>query len=232
MKRKIAAFAGVIALWGLLSGAAFPTFNMGKLTIEVATNGQITITIVDGEDTPKTFTGTGIANHVGGFYITCHGPNNKQVTINGSLRGSGLGRTAQGTVAGKIAIPYNADVISSPDATVFTNHFEGHFKQGEAGGNWFGDVDAGGKFAGSLVISESGTTVPITGNVYSNGSFPFKGSNEGTQYEMKGSFGLSQGDAKAKLAKGPGIAVAGTLKGTKEGKTVTGDFMGHNALGE
>ena len=68
-----------------LSGtySAAYTRGTGTMTISVATNGQITVTIVDSGQ--GTFCGTGIANHVGGFFITCNGANNKTVSVNGTL---------------------------------------------------------------------------------------------------------------------------------------------------
>ena len=243
MKRIIAVFLCMVAVCGLLSGCsggsgndpevdfaimagtyATPyTRSIGNMTIAVATNGQITITIVDGVE--GTFVGTGVANHVGGFYVTCSGANNKQVSVNGTLRGTGLGRTAQGTIAGTISVTYNANFLRAPDVTVYANHYEGSFKQGSVGDNWFGDVNANGQFTGSLVDSSTPTvtTIPMTGNVYSNGSFKFTGKAGSTTYEATGNFSLSQSQS---------VDCNGILKGTKAGMTVTGDFQGHNAIGE
>ena len=198
------------------------TRSTGNMTISVATNGQITITIVDGVE--GTFCGTGIANHVGGFFITCNGANNKQVSVNGTLKGSGVGRTAKGTIAGTISVNYNANFLRSPDVKVYTNHYEGTYKQGTVSDYWFGDVDASGKFTGTLVDSAKSLNIPITGNVYSNGSFKFTASASGTTYEAIGNFTLSP--------QSQSVNCNGILKGTKAGTTVTGDFQGHNAIGE
>ena len=167
---SLASFAG--------SYSASYTRSTGNMTIAVAANGQITITIVDAVE--GTFVGTGIANHVGGFYITCNGVTNKQVTVNGTLKGTGLGRTAQGTVAGAISVSYNASLLSNPDTTVYTNHYEGAYAQGANSDNWFGDVASNGQFTGTLLVTALDAQVPITGSVYSNGSFKFTGKNGGT----------------------------------------------------
>jgi len=196
------------------------TWSTGIMTIAVATNGLITITVVDSGF--GTFVGTGIANHVGGFFITCNGANNKQVTVNGTLKGTGLGRTAQGTIAGSISVNYNAGFLSSPDVTVYTNHYEGDYQQGTVKDNWFGDVTPGGAFSGTMLINGGASTVTLTGNVYSNGSFKFTGSGGGTSYTAQGNFALNQSQ---------GVVTNGTLVGTKGGTKVTGDWYGHNAIG-
>ncbi|AIE86513.1 hypothetical protein [Fimbriimonas ginsengisoli] len=196
------------------------TRSTGAMTIAVATNGLITITIVD--SIQGTFVGTGIANHVGGFFITANGANNKQVTVNGTLKGTGLGRTAQGTIAGSISVPYNAPFLNSPDVTVYANHYEGGYKQGAAGNDWSGDVAANGSFTGTLLIDGGASTVDLTGNVYSNGSFKFTGSGGGTSYTAQGNFALSTNQS---------VVTNGTLVGVKNGTKVTGDWFGHNAIG-
>lgn len=238
MRRRIAIFVCLAAVLGLLSGCTgggdttFPaefagtyatdyTRSTGTMTIAVATNGQITLTIVDGIE--GTFVGTGIANHVGGFFITCNGVNNKQVSVNGTLKGTGLGRTAQGTIAGTISVAYNAAFLHDPDVTVYTNHYEGVYKQGSVSGDWQGDVSTGGVFSGSLFVTVVGNTitVPLTGNVYSNGSFKFTGTTPGTKYEATGNFTLQA----------QGVICNGLIKGTSGALVQTGEFSGHNAIG-
>ena len=196
------------------------TRSTGTMTIAVASNGLITITVVDSG--LGTFVGTGIANHVGGFYITVNGANNKQVTVNGTLKGTGLGRTASGTIAGDIQVSYNAAFLNAPDTSVYTNHYEGDYKQGTVSDEWFGDVSAGGAFSGTLLINGGASTVTLTGNVYSNGSFKFTGSGGGTSYLAQGNFNLSTNQA---------VVTNGTLVGTKNGVKVTGNWYGHNAIG-
>lgn len=236
MVRVVAVFACLVALMGLLSGCATGTegnINLanfagtyrtgftratGTVTIAVETNGQITITITDSVE--GNFVGTGVANHVGGFFITCNGVNNKQVSVNGTLRGSGLGRTAQGTIAGKISVDYNANFLSNPDSTIYTNHYEGRYEQGSTGNNWFGDVSSNGSFSGTL-LAETGE-VSLTGTVYSNGSFKFTGSAGGTSYEITGNFALSQAQS---------VLCNGIIKGKANSTTVSGNFSGHNAQG-
>jgi len=190
------------------------------MTLAVATNGQITITIVDGG--LGTFVGTGVANHVGGFFITCNGANNRQTSVNGTLKGTGLGRTASGTIAGSITVSYNASFLNDPDATIYVNHYEGDYKQGAASDEWFGDVAANGSFSGTLLINGGASTVTLSGNVYSNGSFKFTGSGGGTSYSAQGNFNLSTNQS---------VVTNGTLVGTKNGVKVTGNWYGHNAIG-
>ena len=214
---SLASFAGSYAA-SYAAGPVIRPASTGNMSIAVASNGQITITIVD--SAKGTFVGTGIANHVGGFYITCNGVGGKQVTVNGTLKGTGLGRTAQGTIAGTINVTYNAALLNDPDATVYTNHYEGAYAQGTGGGNWLGDVGTNGAFAGQLILQNG--MVDITGNVYSNGSFKFTGKDGATKYEVTGNFTLDQ--AK-------GVVCNGLLKGTTGSTTVTGAFSGHTAIG-
>jgi len=215
---SVAPFAGTYSGAYTQSGPRTPGNSVGNLIIAVATNGLITITVVDSVD--GTFVGTGIANHVGGFYITVNGVNNKQVTINGTLKGTGLGRTAQGTIAGTISVAYSAAFLSDPDTSVYTNHYEGAYAQGATTGEWLGDVTTGGVFAGQLVFSNG--TVNLTGNVYSNGSFKFAGKKGTTSYEATGNFALSQSQ---------GVLCNGILKGKTGATSVSGAFSGQNAIG-
>ena len=216
----VAPFAGSYTGAYTQSAPVAPGASTGNLTIAVATNGQITITIVD--SVSGTFVGTGIANHVGGFYITCNGANNKQVTVNGTLKGTGLGRTASGTIAGTISVGYNANFLSDPDTTIYTNHYEGTYTQGTSSDNWLGDVTSSGSFTGEMLLTAFDTSVAIKGNVYSNGSFKFTGKKGKTDYEVTGNFTLSQGT---------GVVCNGIVKGKTGGTTVTGPFSGHNAVG-
>jgi hypothetical protein len=236
MKRSISTVVLGAALFGALSGCAGSTEadfdytpfagtyetaftrSTGTMTISVATNGQITITIVDSVE--GTFCGTGIANHVGGFFITCNGANNKQVSVNGTLRGTGVGRTAQGTIAGQFSVPYNAAFTRSPDVTIYSNHYEGSYVQGTSSGNWFGDVASNGSFSGTLLVT-GGADVSMTGNVYSNGSFKFTGTGGGKSYVAMGNFRLSGNNIKSE----------GTLKSTAGTVNVTGDWNGQNFIG-
>jgi hypothetical protein len=188
------------------------------MTVAVASNGQITITIVDAGQ--GTFVGTGSANHVGGFFVTCNGAGGKQVSVNGTLKGTGLGRTASGTIAGSITVDYNAGLLNDPDATVYTNHYEGTYAQGTNSNNWFGDVSTSGAFFGQMQLANS--TFNMSGNVYSNGSFKFTGKNGSTSYEVIGNFNLDQQQ---------GVNCNGILKGKTGSTTVTGAFSGHNAVG-
>jgi len=215
---SVAAFAGSYGATYNTGGPTVRAYTTGQMTIAVATNGLITITVVDSAE--GTFVGTGIANHVGGFYITVNGIGNKQVTVNGTLKGTGLGRTAQGTIAGTIVVDFNAAFLHDPDVTVFTNHYEGSYAQGSKTGEWLGDITTGGVFAGQLVVGNS--TVNLSGNVYSNGSFKFAGKNSGTTYEATGIFRLDQS---------LGVVCNGLLKGKTGSTTVSGAFSGQNAIG-
>lgn len=199
--------------------AAYARAN-GTMTVAVAANGQVSITIVDSDD--GTFVGTGSANHVGGFFVTCSGLGGKSVSVNGTLRGSGLGRTAQGTITGTMTVVYNANFLSEPNTTIYANHYEGSYNQGAKGDNWFGDVSSSGVFNGSLILSETSTTVPLTGTVYSNGSFKFTGTGGGTSYTATGNFRLNNPT---------GILCNGIIKGTTGGVTAEGEFKGHDAVG-
>jgi hypothetical protein len=202
------------------SYSASYTRSPGNMIIAVASNAQITITIVDGVE--GTFVGTGIANHVGGFYITCHGIGDKQVTIYGTLKGTGLGRTASGTIAGTISVNYNAKFVSDPDTTIYTNHYEGTYSQGSTKDVWLGDVGTDGSFSGQLILSATQSQVNLTGTVYSNGSFKFAGKAGTTTYAATGNFALNPSG---------GVLCNGLLKGTKGTTTVTGNFSGESALG-
>lgn len=218
---SFAAFAGSYS--GSFNSSAGPTvrpFSTGTLSLSVASNGQITITIVDGIE--GTFCGTGIANHVGGFYITCNGIGGKQVTVNGTLKGTGLGRTASGTIAGTISVDYNAAFLHDPDTTIYANHYEGSYAQGKNSDSWFGDVSTSGAFVGQLVVTASDSTVTLKGNVYSNGSFKFAGKSGKTSYEATGNFTVAQSN---------GTACNGILKGKLGATTVSGAFSGHYATG-
>lgn len=191
----------------------------GTLTITVAANGQIDIVLVDSVE--GTFIGTGVANHVGGFFITCSGTNNKSVSINGTLRGSGLGRTAAGTIAGSVTVNYNATFTSSPDAAIWTNHYEGLFGEGNNAFNWFGDVSANGTFTGMLIIT-NGENVNMTGNVYSNGSLSVTGTGNGRTYKMKGALRLSGNG---------GILGDGLMEISAAAGTSSVSWSGHQAQG-
>ena len=215
---SVAPFAGSYAATYNTGGPTHHAYTTGIMTIAVASNGLITITVVDSGQ--GTFVGTGIANHVGGFFITVNGVNNKQVTVNGTLKGTGLGRTAQGTIAGTISVNYNAAFLNDPDVSVYTNHYEGVYAQGATSGNWFGDVTTGGAFAGQLVFPNG--SVNLTGNVYSNGSFKFTGKGGSTTYETTGNFQLDLN---------LGVVCNGILKGKTGSTTVSGAFSGQNAIG-
>lgn len=191
----------------------------GNLTITVAANGQLTVVIADSAE--GNFVGTGVTNHVGGFFITCQGKNNKTVSVNGTLRGSGLGRTAAGTVAGSITLAYTASFTSAPDAALWTNHYEGLWQSGAESNNWFCDVSASGTVTGLLLVS-SGENVTLAGNVYSNGSVRLTGAGNGKSYVMEGALRLSPPSH---------VLGAGLFKVTSQGTTTVGDWSGHDAEG-
>lgn len=191
----------------------------GTMTITVDTNGMVTVTIADSAE--GTFVGTGSANHVGGFFVTCQGKNGKTVSVSGTLKGSGLGRTAAGTVSGSIALTFTANLTSSPDATLWTNHYEGSYRVGEDSGNWFADVSASGGVTG-LILVTNGENVTFNGNVFSNGSVSLTGTGNGKSYAMQGALRLSPPSH---------VLGAGLFKVTSNGTTTVGDWDGHDAVG-
>lgn len=190
----------------------------GSVTVAVDSTSQVTITIVDSVE--GTFVGSGSVNHVGGFFVTCQGKGGKTITVNGTLKGSGIGRTAGGTVTGSVAFPYTASFLSNPDATIYTNAYQGSYKVGADSQNWLGEVSSSGNFSGTLLLADS-KTVAMTGKVYSNGSITATGSAEGTSYSMRGSFWLKPGD---------GVHCAGLLTRTVGSASTVGEFSGHISM--
>lgn len=239
MSRLIFLFAALVALLSVLTGCGGSgeneaTFDAaayegnyssafdratGTLTITVSASGVVNVVIADSAE--GNFVGSGSANHVGGFFVTCQGKNGKTVSVNGTLRGSGLGRTAAGTVAGSITLNYNAAFTASPDAALWTNHYEGLWQNGQSSGNWFADVSATGEVSGLLLVSE-GENVTLAGNVFTNGSVRLTGAGNGKTYAMDGALRLSPPSH---------VLGSGVLKVTSQGTTTVGDWNGHDAEG-
>lgn len=193
----------------------------GTLTLTVGRDGKITVVLADSAE--GNFVGSGPANHVGGFSIACQGKNNKTVSIRGTLRGSGLGRTAAGTVAGAITLDYTANFAAASDASLWTNHYQGIWRLGTESGNWLGDVTANGDFTALLILTTGGDNVTLQGNVFTNGSVRATGTGNGKSYVLEGALRLSPPSH---------VLGAGLLKATTQGNTVVGDWDGHDAVPE
>ncbi|MEZ0326291.1 MAG: hypothetical protein ACAH95_10325 [Fimbriimonas sp.] len=153
----------------------------GTMVLGVHSNGSIDVAVSDNAE--GFFSGTGVIDTNNSFFVNCQNVNaGTSILVNGTLAGSGAGRTASGNVTGEFTFTYTASFAHDLSTGIFANHYEGFFGGG-AQGTFMIDVNANGSITGMVHAGNNGD-LPITGTVTNTGLVQMHAQLLGGQYSM------------------------------------------------
>jgi hypothetical protein len=189
----------------------FDTRANGRILIGVLATGQLSVAIDDSEG--GVYFGTGTLRADNGFTVVCANGTGLTVTISGTLSGSGVGRSFNGTIAaGTFSATYRAAFQREPQLGQFVGNVQGRFTgkypdQSTNHGRWEAALNADGTATGTWI--KPGANISLNGTISPAGFLHLTGSGSTGAVELNGNMTLTNG-----LPWGTGTFTDGTLRGS------------------